>query len=124
LLVKQLAAPLRTHDMSQVAALHPELRAGDVLVGDTAFASYAHLALLQQRKLHGVFRMHQRTLVSFRQDRKLTGKQPKGTKALYATSRLVCKLGKFDQIVEYTKPKQRPTWMSAEDHESLPDTLL
>ncbi len=74
LLVRQLALPLRTHEMSQVAALHPELNAGDVLVGDTAFASYAHLALLSQRKLHGVFRVHQRQLVSFRKDRKLVGK--------------------------------------------------
>jgi hypothetical protein len=124
LLVKQLAAPLRTHDMSQVAMLHPELRAGDVLVGDTAFASYAHLALLRQRKLHGVFRMHQRVLVSFRKDRKLTGKQPKGTTALYATGRLVCKLGKHDQIVEYTKPEDRPAWMDEEVYQSLPATLL
>jgi hypothetical protein len=120
LLVKQLAAPLRTHDMSQVATLHPELRAADVLVGDTAFASYAHLALLGQRKLHGVFRMHQRVLVSFRQDRKLTGKQPKGTTATHATGRLVRKLSKFDQLVEYAKPPQRPEWMSAAEYEALP----
>ena len=124
LLVKQLAAPLRTHDMAQVARLHPELRTGDVLVGDTALASYAHLALLRQRQLHGLFRLHQRVLVSFRQDRKLTGKQPKGTQALYATGRLVCKLGKFDQIVEYTKPAQRPAWMREEVYQSLPATLL
>ena len=81
LLVRQLALPGRTHDMSQVAALHPELAAGDVLVGDTAFASYAHLALLLSKKRHGVFRAHQKQLVSFRKDRKLVGPQPKGTVA-------------------------------------------
>jgi hypothetical protein len=70
LLVKQLAAPMRTHDMSQVAQLHSELRPGDVLVGDKAFASYAHVALLSRAQLHGVFRVHQRQLVSFRKDRK------------------------------------------------------
>ena len=46
LLVKMLAAPLRTHDLAQVAQLHPELQPGDVLVGDTAFAAFVHLALL------------------------------------------------------------------------------
>ncbi len=85
LLVQQFAAPLRTHDMSLVSFLHPALEAGDVVVGDTAFASYAHLALLLQRKLHGVFRAHQRQLISFRKDRKLTGKLPKGTRAVKAS---------------------------------------
>jgi hypothetical protein len=124
LLVRQLAAPLRTHDMSQVALLHPELEEGDILVGDTALASYAHLALLLQRKLHGVFRVHQRVLVSFRKDRKLVGKQPKGTKARRATGRLIRKLGKFDQLVEYSKPKQRPEWMSEEAYRALPEKLV
>jgi hypothetical protein len=124
LLVKQLAAPLRTHDISQVATLHPDLREGDILVGDTAFASYAHLALLFQRKLHGVFRAHQRVLVSFRKDRKLVGKQPKGTKSKRATGRLIRKLGKFDQLVEYSKPQQRPEWMSEEDYRALPEKLV
>jgi hypothetical protein len=123
LLVKQLTAPLRTHDMSRVGMLHPELRDGDILIGDTAFTSYAHLALLYRAKLHGVFRAHQRVLVSFRKDRKLVGKQPKGTKADRATGRLVRKLGKYDQLVEYDKPKQRPEWMSEEDYRALPNQI-
>lgn len=124
LLLKQLASPLRTHDMSQVAILHPELAEGDVLVGDVAFASYAHLALLSRQKLQGVFRVHQRVLVSFRKDRKLVGKQPKGTKARRATGRLIRKLGKFDQLVEYRRPQQRPDWMSEEAYRALPETLV
>jgi hypothetical protein len=31
--------PLRSHDLSGVAALHTDLTAGDVLVGDRAFGS-------------------------------------------------------------------------------------
>lgn len=124
LLVKQLAAPLRTHDMADVSTLHPELRPGDVLVGDTAFASYAHLALLSQRKLYGVFRVHQRQLISFRKDRRLSGKLPKGTVAKFATGRLIRKLGKYDQLVEYRKPAQRPAWISAEAYAQLPDKLV
>ena len=40
---------MRTHDLAQAAELHPELAAGDVLVGDRAFCSFAHLALLLKR---------------------------------------------------------------------------
>jgi len=124
LLVEQLAAPLRKHDMSQVAALHPALQAGDVLVGDTAFCSYAHLALLQGRQLHGVFRAHQRQLISFRKDRRLRGKLPRKTTAQFATGRLVAKLGKHDQVVVYEKPKKRPDWMTAEAYAKLPEQRM
>lgn len=123
LLVKMMATPLRTHDLTHVASFHPELRPGDVLVGDTAFACYVHLALLFRAKLHGVFRAHQRTLVSFRKDRKLVGKRPRGTRASCAISRLVCKLGRYDQIVEYRKPPVCPRWMTAAQFATLPETL-
>ena len=124
LLIKVLAAPLRTHDMSQIAQLHPELSAGDVLTGDRGFASYAHLALLLLRNLHGLFRAHQRQLISFRSDRRLSGPQPRGTVASRASSRLVRKLGRFDQVVEYDKPPMRPAWMDAAAYAALPDTIV
>src|ERR1035438_3159419 len=41
-----LTAPMRTHDLSGTAELHPELCEGDVLAGDRGFCSFAHLALL------------------------------------------------------------------------------
>jgi hypothetical protein len=56
---KVLAAPLRTHDMSQVALMHPDLPANAVLVGDRAFCSFVHLALCRQCRRHGLFRAHQ-----------------------------------------------------------------
>lgn len=123
LLVKMLAAPLRTHDQSQVALLHPELAAGDVLVGDRGFASYVHLALILGRELHAVFRVHQRQLVSFRLDRRLSGPLPRGTIARKATGCLLKKIGRFDQIVQYAKPSQCPTWMDAATFEALPETI-
>jgi len=121
LLVKHLTAPLRTHDLSKIGAMHEALRPDDILVADTGFASYAHVALLSRQKLHGVIRAHQRQLISFRKDRRLRGKQPKGTVALFATGRLIQKLGKYDQLVEYDKPKARPTWLSAEEYALLPE---
>jgi hypothetical protein len=123
LLIRQFAAPLRTHDMSLAAFFHPGLEPGDVIVGDTAFASYAHLSLLLQGKLEGVFRAHQRQLISFRRDRRLTGKRPKGTVATHAGSRLVRKQGKFDQVVEYTKANTCPQWMSPEAWSALPGQI-
>jgi len=123
LLLSALAAPLRSHDMSQVAQLHPELRPGDVLVADRGFTSYAHLALLLQRKLHAVLRVHQRQLVSFRRDRRLSGRQPRGTVAKVAASRLIRKLGRYDQIVDYVKPTTRPAWMAPAAYAALPETI-
>ncbi len=118
-----LTAPLRSHEMARVTGLHPELRPGDVLVGDRAFGTFAHLALLVNHGLHGVFRMGQRRVVDFTPNRpppprwntaKLTGK---------ARSRWVRALGPEDQVVEWYKPYQRPVWMSAEDYDGLPLTL-
>jgi Transposase DDE domain len=118
-----LTAPLRSHEMSRVALLHPELRPGDVLVGDRAFGTFAHLALLVARGLHGVFRMSQRRVVDFTPGRpqpprwntpKLTGR---------ARSRWVRALGPTDQVVEWYRPYVRPAWMSAEAFAALPLTL-
>jgi hypothetical protein len=122
-LLNVLAAPLRTHDMAQVALLHPALAAGDVLVGDRAFASFTHLALLVQRQLHGVFRAHQKQIVDFRPNRAYNGPgQGRHRKGLPG-SRWLKRLGVQDQLVEYFKPKTRPTWMSAEAYGELPALL-
>jgi hypothetical protein len=122
LLVRVLAAPLRTHDMAMVARVHSELERGDVLVGDRGFASYGHLALLFQSGLHGLFRGHQKQIVSFRRGRKHTG-QRKSRKGL-PRSRWVRRLAHWDQLVEYTKPLRKPVWMNEAAWNALPATLL
>lgn len=122
LLLRVIASPLRTHDMSHAALTHPELDEGDILLADRGFASFAHLALLFLRKMHAVFRCHQKQIVSFRVGRKHTS-QRKGTKGL-PRSRYVRRLGRRDQIVEYTKPTTKPDWMNEVSWASLPPTLL
>jgi hypothetical protein len=122
LLLNVLASPLRTHDMRHAATMHPEMEAGDILIADRGFASFAHLALLSLRKMHAVFRCHQNQIVDFRVGRKHTS-QSKPRKGL-PRSRYVRRLGRWDQLVEYAKPKTRPVWMDKEAYMALPETLL
>lgn len=124
-LIQVAAAPWRTHDMSRVGAVHPDLAAGDVLVGDRAFCSFAHLALLAARQVLGVFRVHQKQIVDFRPHRRAaTGRgRKRGEKGL-PSSRWLKRLGRCDQLVEYLKPKQRPVWLTAEDYAALPEAIL
>jgi hypothetical protein len=122
-LLKVLAAPLRTHDMDQVVQLHPEMQAGDVLIGDRAFCSFAQFALLLGRQLHGLFRAQQKLIISFRPGRAHNGpgcgRRRKGRPA----SRWLKRLGVRDQLVEYFKPKRKPAWMTAADFAALPNAL-
>src|SRR5919198_5248183 len=124
LVLQILAAPLRTHDLSAVVGLHPELRPGDVLVADRGFCSYAHLALLVQAGVHAVFRLHQKHLVDFTPGRahvepRRRGKRHKGQ----PRSRWVQQLGALDQRVQWCKPLSRPRWMQAEQFAPLPARL-
>jgi hypothetical protein len=122
LLLRVVAAPLRTHDLRHAATMHPELDEGDILLADRGFASFAHLALLLLRKMHAVFRCHQQQIVSFRVGRRHTG-QRRPEKGL-PRSRYVRRLGHWDQLVEYPKPLAKPKWMDAATYASLPETLL
>jgi hypothetical protein len=95
--LRTIAAPLRTHDLAHAAATHDALEPSDILVGDRAFGSFAHLALLRQRGLHGVFRAHQRRAAP--QNRR-------------------------DRFVIYPRPYTTPSWMSDAQQQTLPDQLL
>jgi Transposase DDE domain len=126
MITKMLAAPLRTHDMAGVAELHPELHAGDVLVADRGFCSYAHLALLCQRGVHTLLRIHQRTIVDFTPGRAhvhpCRGKAD--CKLGKPRSRWIERLSQNDQIVEWFKPLDQPEWMSHEQYAALPESLV
>ena len=121
-LLQVLAAPLRTHDLAQVGALHPALTAGDVVVGDRAFGSFAHFALLRLRELHGVFRAHQKQVIDFRVGRRHNAPGRKRVKGR-PSSRWLQRLGFHDQLVEYYKPKSRPAWLTVAEYAALPETL-
>ncbi len=122
ILQKVLIAPMRTHDMKQAALMHPEMQENDILLADRGFSSYAHLALLAMRKMHAVFRCHQKQIVDFTPRRPHTSAR-KPSKGM-PRSRWLKRLGKNDQLVEYTKPGTRPTWISRNDYANLPETLV
>jgi Transposase DDE domain len=123
-LLRALAAPGRTHDLKHAAVLHRELGPGDLLLGDRAFCSYAHLALGGQRGLHGLFRAHQKSIISFRPRRRHAGPGKVGPEgAGLPRSRWLKKLGKDDQLVEYFKPSKRPDWMTPEQYDALPGAI-
>ena len=121
---KALASPLRTHDMSSGVRLHGELRAGDVVLGDRAFCSFAHLALLVSGGIHAVFRAHQKLIVDFTPGRAhVASRHARAAEKGRPRSRWISQLGRQDQIVEWFRPSQRPSWMSAETFASLPAAL-
>ncbi len=113
--------------MAEVATLHAALRPGDVLVGDRAFCSLAHLALLRQHGLHAVLRIHQRPIVDCTPSRPHpTPTPPAGHKGL-PRSRWLRQVGGTDPLVEWVKPVRLPThppeWLTPEVCAALPAVL-
>lgn len=126
LVVELLAFPLYTHDLRGVWRLHPLLGVGDLLVGDRGFCSYGHLALLHLKGVLACFHMHQRMIVDFRPHRRHRGGKGRDGQRERGlpSSRFVRRLGHWDQLVEWVKPKVLPKWMTLEQFSSLPATLM
>lgn len=93
LFVQLLALPLFRHDARGAIALHPMFRAGDILLGDRAFGSFAHLCLLARRGVLACMRLHQR-----RKD-------------------------VASGAVRWARPATAPAWMSAAEFLALPAIL-
>lgn len=87
-----LGCPLFTHEAREMLTLHPSLKRGDIIVADRGFCSFAQIVLLARHGVDAVLRLHQRRSV---------------------------RAGN-DWIETWTKPKQRPHWMSEALWQSLP----
>jgi len=122
---KVITAPLRTHDINGVAQLHPELKAGDVALGDRAFGTFAHVALLLFQGLHGLFRAHQKLIVDFRPDRPyaVPGRGKSNSHKGLPRSRWIKSLGPLDQIVEWFHPVDCPVWLTPAAWAALPASI-
>ena len=126
MLLRVEPAPLRSHEMSRSVVATSGLLPGDIVLGDRGFCSYAHLATLLNRGLHGVFRAHQRRIIDFTPGRPRAA-QGKGKGPHEATirphSRWVRSQGRSDQVVIWNKPKRKPMWMSKEEYDALPEEI-
>jgi hypothetical protein len=126
MLLRVEPAPLRSHEMSRCAAATAGLLPGDVVIGDRGFCSYAHIAILLNRKLYGVFRAHQRQIIDFTPGRPqaASGKAKAPREAtIRPHSRWVLSQGDSDQVVIWYKPKSKPRWMSKDEYALLPEEI-
>ena len=123
MLLRSSTAPLRSHEMSRCAAISQGAEPGDIVMGDRGLSSYAHLAILAGRYVHGLFRLHQRRAVDAGPVRVRAGAREFDSPTGLPGSRWTPVRGESDQIVVWHKPKIKPTWMSAEEYAALPAEL-
>jgi hypothetical protein len=125
-LLKLVVAPLLTHDLAQVQAVHPSIQPGDVLVADRGLCSYAHLALLAQAGVHAVLRGSARQIVDFTPGRAFVKPSVRRTPAVKGIprSRWLKALGVHNPRVAWLKPKTCPSWLTREALAALPEALV
>ena len=90
-----------TGETALLRQLFEQLRAGDVVVADRYHCSYFMIALLLDRRVDVVFRLHHKRYYDFRRGRRL---------------------GHDDHVVEWRRP-QRPDWMDEATYATMPETL-
>ena len=124
LLLEVAAAPLRTQDITGLAGVLGLLTAGDVLVADRGFCSFASLALVMSRGIHAVFRLHQKQIVDFTPGRAHARPGQKRVPKGIPRSRWIRASGLTDQLVEYFKPAERPERMTEAEYRALPESIV
>ena len=90
-------------EVSLFRKLYSHLKPGVVALGDRIFGSYGDIALLSQRGVDCVFRMHHLRKTDFRKGKKL---------------------GKYDHLVIWKKPNQASLRLTPELYAKLPETML
>lgn len=104
-IVDYMAFSNRSHDIQLFDSLRPDFKAGDVVLGDRGFSSYAQIGILQGAQIDSVFRLHQ-------------GRG--GTDGKRSALHMVKKLGRGDWLVRWIRPATKPGYMSAGDWEKVP----
>ncbi len=90
------------HEIVLFRTLWDRLSFGDILLGDTAFGSFAAIASLLKRGVDSVMPVHQARRVDFRKGKRL---------------------GKKDHLVSWTKPVRPSKGWSKKDWKALAETL-
>jgi hypothetical protein len=94
---------LNNHERTLWHAMDEEFESGDVLLADRGFCSFADFYKLLQKGVDSVMRLHQR------RSKRLT---------------ILKKLGKDDWLVEWEKSEICPTWLSREEWQNIPSSLI
>ena len=116
-LLRAMAQPLYTRDMSQAAAVHAELPRATCWWATGRSALTPTWRCARSGAFTACSAPHQRQIVSFRPGRRHGAKgRP--------TSRWLRRLGSRDQRVEYFKPKGRPEWMTAQQYAALAASIV
>jgi hypothetical protein len=95
-------ASQRQHDVRLARQLWPKLQAGDIILADRGFCSFADLAQLQAAGSDVVMRLHQARKTDFRRGKRL---------------------GPNDRLVVWNKPLQPTPNLTKEELKALPNTL-
>lgn len=90
-----------TGELALMRQLLDQLEAGDILLTDKYFCSYFMIALLLERKIDFVARLHH---------------------ARKEDAYRIKRLGKDDYLIEWRRPV-KPTWMDQETYDRMPQTL-
>jgi len=101
-LIELLADSLHVGELAMFRRVYDRLARGTVVLGDRYYGSYYDLAMLRDRGLDGVFRLHQRRPTDFRRGRRL---------------------GKRDHLITWDKPKIPPRDVTAKDWAGVPENL-
>jgi hypothetical protein len=91
-------------EQSLLRSILGTLEPGDILLGDAFYATYFLLCALQERGVDGVF-------------------EQQGSRRRSTDFRRGQRLGPRDHVIELSKPKIKPAWLSQAEYEQAPDTL-
>ena len=114
---------LKSHDMNHTAQIETALQPNDIELGDRAFCSFAHYALLLRGQKHAVMRAHQTRIIRFQSCPGAPRSRSKGYRQA-PSGEWMEQLGNKDQLVRWYKPYARPKWMNQEEYDALPDFIV
>jgi len=101
-ILNTVQSPWFAHEVPLFRALWPDLQSGDILMGDRAFGAYTIVALLPLRGVDVVSRLHQGRRFRPRDGRRI---------------------GAGEWLVTWTKPPQRPDYLTPEEWAAVPESI-
>ena len=125
LILNCIDGPNRRSDLADTPTIHAQLEPDDIVLADDYFSGYVEIALILRANAQVVMPVHHKRIVDFTVDREHADPR-KGKSAARKgkpRSRVIKKLAKDDQIVEYVKPPRKPSWLNDEQWERVPQTI-